>query len=70
MSQTTIIGDVDYGPLAALVGTFSGDKGVAKAPEPGGEERNFFKRQFYLKPLVMSIMPKSKILQYWLSSGG
>ena len=38
----TIIDGVDYGPLACLVGTWKGDKGVDKAPEPDGEERNLF----------------------------
>lgn len=39
MSDTTIDG-IDYGPLAALLGVWEGDKGVDRAPEPGGEERN------------------------------
>lgn len=37
-----IIDGVNYGPLAALVGIWEGDKGVDKAPEPEGEERNLF----------------------------
>lgn len=36
----TIIDGVEYGPLAALVGNWAGDKGVDRAPEPGEEERN------------------------------
>ncbi|CAA0118342.1 Uncharacterised protein [Halioglobus japonicus] len=40
MSTHTIIDGVDYGPLAALVGTWTGDKGVDKVPEPDGEDRN------------------------------
>ena len=39
MSSTEIDG-IDYGPLAALVGVWKGDKGVDRAPEPEGEERN------------------------------
>ncbi len=35
-----IIDGIDYGPLAALVGIWKGDKGVDRAPEPDGEERN------------------------------
>ena len=31
---------VNYGPLAALIGTWRGDKGVDRAPEPDCEERN------------------------------
>jgi hypothetical protein len=42
MSEATTIDDVDYGPLAVLVGTWTGDKGVDKAPEPDGEERSLF----------------------------
>jgi len=34
------IDDVDYGPLAVLVGTWEGDKGMDIAPEPDGTEEN------------------------------
>jgi len=34
----TDISDVDFGPLAALVGVWKGDKGVDIAPEPDGVE--------------------------------
>jgi len=40
MSEQTTIEGINYGPLAALVGVWKGDKGVDKAPEPDGEERN------------------------------
>ena len=40
MSEHTIIDGINYGPLAALIGTWEGDKGVDRAPEPDGEERN------------------------------
>jgi len=40
MSEQTTIDGINYGPLAALVGTWRGDKGVDRAPEPDGEERN------------------------------
>lgn len=40
MSKHTIIEGINYGPLAALVGTWKGDKGVDRAPEPEGETRN------------------------------
>ncbi len=40
MSEHCIIDGINYGPLAALVGTWEGDKGVDRAPEPEGEERN------------------------------
>jgi hypothetical protein len=32
--------DLDYGPLAGLIGAWTGDKGVDVAPEPDGEERS------------------------------
>ena len=32
--------NVDYGPLAALIGVWEGNKGVDIAPEPNGEETN------------------------------
>jgi hypothetical protein len=40
MSDWTIIDGVDYGPLAALVGTWQGNKGLDVAPEPDGDEQN------------------------------
>ncbi|MEH6589468.1 MAG: heme-binding beta-barrel domain-containing protein [Halioglobus sp.] len=40
MSDVTTIDGVNYGPLAALIGVWQGDKGVDRAPEPDGEERN------------------------------
>jgi hypothetical protein len=40
MTTATTIDGVDYGPLAVLIGQWSGDKGVDRAPEPDGEERN------------------------------
>jgi hypothetical protein len=40
MSEITTIDGVNYGPLAALIGTWKGDRGVDRAPEPDGEERN------------------------------
>ena len=34
--------ETDYGPLACLLGTWSGDSGMDVAPEPDGDERNPF----------------------------
>ncbi len=44
MSNSTTIDGIDYGPLAALVGTWEGDKGLDIAPEADGsiEENPFF----------------------------
>ncbi|WP_038247659.1 heme-binding beta-barrel domain-containing protein [Ghiorsea bivora] len=32
--------EINYGPLAQLIGTWKGDKGTDIAPEPNGEENN------------------------------
>ena len=32
--------DIDYGPLAGLIGVWKGDKGLDVAPEPDGTENN------------------------------
>jgi len=32
--------EIDYGPLAGLIGVWSGDKGQDVAPDPDGEENN------------------------------
>jgi len=40
MSNNTIIEGINYGPLAALVGTWEGDKGMDRSPEPDGTEEN------------------------------
>ena len=38
--STTVIDGVDYGPLACLVGVWSGADGMDVAPEPDDDERN------------------------------
>lgn len=40
MNEHTTIEGINYGPLAALIGSWTGDKGVDVAPEPDGDERN------------------------------
>lgn len=40
MNSATTMDGINYGPLAALVGIWEGDKGVDLAPEPDGDERN------------------------------
>lgn len=44
------IDGVDYGPLFHLAGTWSGDKGMDVAPEPGGEERNPYYETILFEP--------------------
>jgi hypothetical protein len=40
VAEITTIEGIDYGPLAVLMGVWKGDRGVDRAPEPDGEERN------------------------------
>ena len=40
MSKNTVIDGIDYGPLAGLIGTWKGDKGMDVAPDPNGKEEN------------------------------
>ena len=40
MSYNTVIDGIDYGPLAALIGTWEGDKGMDVAPDREGIEHN------------------------------
>ena len=35
-SGTTVVDGIDYGPLACLIGTWTGDKGIDVSPEPDG----------------------------------
>jgi hypothetical protein len=42
MSETSMIEGIAYGPLASLVGVWTGEKGLDIAPEPGGQEKNPF----------------------------
>lgn len=42
MNDSTPTDSIDYGPLAGLIGTWTGDKGVDRAPEPEGEQRNLY----------------------------
>jgi methylamine---glutamate N-methyltransferase subunit C len=36
----TSVNDIDYGPLAALIGTWRGDRGMDVAPDSAGTERS------------------------------
>ncbi len=38
--MNTVIDNIDYGPLAALVGSWQGAEGLDIAPEPDGSEQN------------------------------
>jgi hypothetical protein len=40
MSDNPESTEIDFGPLAALIGTWKGDKGMDVSPEPDGSEEN------------------------------
>lgn len=50
MSKHTTIDGIDYGPLAALIGKWQGDRGVDLAPEPDGDERNPYYETITFEP--------------------
>lgn len=41
----------DYGPLAALIGNWRGDKGLDVAPEPDGVEREPYYETLFFEPI-------------------
>lgn len=40
--MTTIINNIDYGPLYQLIGSWRGDRGLDVSPEPDGEDKNAY----------------------------
>ncbi len=40
-----------FGPLAALIGEWKGDKGIDISPEPGGEERSPYYETILIEPV-------------------
>ncbi len=51
MSENTKSADIDFGPLAALIGTWKGDKGRDVAPEPDGTEENLYRETLTFEPV-------------------
>ena len=43
--------DIDYGPLAGLIGTWTGDQGQDCAPEPDGTEHNAYTETISFSPV-------------------
>lgn len=41
---------IDYGPLAGLLGTWTGDEGMDLSPEPDGVERNPYHESLTFEP--------------------
>ena len=50
MERTDTTPEVDYGPLAGLIGTWKGDKGLDVSPEPDGKEENPFYETIVFEP--------------------
>jgi len=42
---------IDYGPLASLIGTWQGDKGIDIAPEIDGQESNLYREKMIFEPI-------------------
>ncbi len=51
MENGNIIDGLNYGPLASLVGTWEGDKGMDVAPEPDGKEENPFYESIFFEAI-------------------
>jgi hypothetical protein len=49
--MSTTISGVDYGPLAGLVGNWSGDKGLDVAPEPDGQQETPYYETFLFEAI-------------------
>jgi hypothetical protein len=46
-----VVDGVDYGPLASLIGRWTGDKGMDMAPEPDGEEQSSYYESLLFEPI-------------------
>jgi hypothetical protein len=44
------MGEIDYGPLQLLIGTWKGDKGRDESPEPDGTEKNAYTETIRFTP--------------------
>jgi len=44
------MGEIDYGPLTALIGTWKGDQGLDVSPEPDGTEKNAYTETIVFTP--------------------
>ena len=52
----------DYGPLAGLIGTWTGDKGLDVAPEPDSTERNPYYETLIFEPIGDVTNAESQVL--------
>ena len=53
---------VDYGPLACLIGTWRGDKGLDVAPDPEGVEENPYYETLTFTPIGDVTNANSQVL--------
>lgn len=53
---------LDFGPLAGLIGTWRGDKGVDMAPESDGEERNLYFEELIFEEIGDVTNAESQVL--------
>jgi hypothetical protein len=53
---------IDYGPLAALIGSWEGDKGVDVAPEPDGSEESPYYESLVFTPIGCVDNAESQVL--------
>lgn len=51
MSDDTPSAEVDFGPLADLLGNWKGDKGMDVSPEPDGQEENPYFEELIFEPV-------------------
>lgn len=51
MTDVTPSTRVDFGPLAGLIGTWKGDKGLDRSPEPDGTEENLYYETITFEPV-------------------
>lgn len=62
MSEASVIDGIDYGPLAALIGTWEGDKGMDIAPDPDGTEENPYYETLVFEPVGDVTNAESQVL--------
>lgn len=57
MSETT---EIDFGPLAGLIGSWMGEEGVDIAPEPDGKEtiHSMRRSRFRRSAMLQMLSPK------------
>jgi hypothetical protein len=68
--QEQDMNEIDYGPLAALIGTWKGDKGQDLSPEPDGTEENTYTETIHFSEagdVDNAEIQELVALHYWLT---